>query len=83
MFVMQKKGRHKIQILRYQSGSYKNHKTLCFNKPELRSLGEQNECVRRRFFFIKSEKKILVFCHIIDFRVNDLFLIQHFRAKLV
>lgn len=58
MFVMQKKGRHKIQILRYQSGSYKNHKTLCFNTPELRSLGEQNECVRRSFFFFKAKKNI-------------------------
>lgn len=79
---MQKKGRHKIQILRYQSGLYKNHKTLCFHTPELRFLGEQNECVRRSFFFLKR-KIILVFCLIIDFRVNDLFLIQHFRAKLV
>lgn len=58
MFVMQKKGRHKIQILRYQSGLYKNHKTLCFHTPpELRFLGEQNECVRRSFFFLLKAKK--------------------------
>lgn len=58
MFVMQKKGRHKIQILRYQSGLYKNHKTLCFHTPELRFLGEQNECVRRIFFLLKAKKNI-------------------------
>lgn len=39
----------------------KSQGPLFFHTPELRSLGEQNECVRRRFFFIKSEKKYWYF----------------------
>lgn len=39
----------------------KSQDPLFFHTPELRSLGEQNECVRRSFFFIKSEKKYWYF----------------------
>lgn len=55
VFVMQKKGRHIIQILRYQCGLYKNHKALCFFTHLWASKTNVYDVV---FFLLKAKKNI-------------------------